>query len=302
MVSKALTHYNSILDGKSKARYLIAKSHPERSDASMHAKLERAGAMLRHCGFCERRCGVDRSKGERGHCGVLNTRISAEFLHMGEETDLIPSHTIFFTGCTFDCSYCQNWDISTSPESGAEILPDALAAIIKRRAVQGSRNVNWVGGDPTAHTHYVLETMKNCDVNLPQIWNSNMYMTDDAMGLLNGVIDIYLSDFKYGNDACALRLSNVPEYMRIVKRNHLIAREGAEMIIRHLVLPGHLECCTMPVLTWISDNLEDVIVNVMGQYRPEHRASEHPELKHKLSNAEHGRAVRMAIDLGLELA
>lgn len=276
-------------------------------------KIELAKRMLSHCDLCERGCLVDRAKGEEGHCRVLTPRINSDFLHMGEEPDLIPSYTIFFSGCTLECVYCQNWDISTHPESGAEIESTAVAKMIEAKANldwgrdarpglnTSARNVNWVGGDPTPNLPFILETLGHCRANLPQVWNSNMYLSERAMDLLNGVIDLYLTDFKYGNDGCAKRLSNAPDYLRIVRRNHILARESAEMIVRHLVLPGHIDCCTRPVLEWVSSNLRDVKVNVMSQYRPEHRARQSPEISRPLRMEEYKRAIQIAESLGLDL-
>jgi len=232
---------------------------------------------------------------------------------MGEEPDLIPSYTIFFAGCTFNCVYCQNWDISTRPDSGAKVETTTLARMIERRhtdTAMGStaikpevcaRNVNWVGGDPTSNLPFILRVLKECGANLPQVWNSNMYLTEDAMRLLDGVIDVYLTDFKYGNDRCALRLSGIKNYMSVVERNHLIARQQCEMIIRHLILPGHLECCTRPILRWISERLSQVKVNVMPQYRPEFKASMFSELRRPIKMSEYREAVELAESLGLDL-
>jgi putative pyruvate formate lyase activating enzyme len=128
-----------------------------------------------------------------------------------------------------------------------------------------------------------------------------MYLTERTMELLEGVVDVYLTDFKYGNNECAKRLSNVDNYWDIVSRNHKIARSQCEMIIRHLVLPNHFECCTRPVLQWISENLKDVRVNVMDQYRPEFNAYEHKDLTRKLKSSEFERALKLALDLGLSL-
>jgi putative pyruvate formate lyase activating enzyme len=114
-------------------------------------------------------------------------------------------------------------------------------------------------------------------------------------------MDVHLTDFKYGNDNCARRLSKIPNYTKIVERNHILARQSAEMIIRHLVLPGHIECCTRPVLSWIAENLDDVKVNVMGQYRPEHRASEYEEIARGLKMKEYQSALAIAEELGLDL-
>jgi putative pyruvate formate lyase activating enzyme len=164
-----------------------------------------------------------------------------------------------------------------------------------------ARNVNWVGGDPTPHLHYILETLRECNTPIPQIWNSNMYLTERAMSLLEGVMDVYLTDFKYGNDDCAMRLSNAAGYTEIVRRNHAIARLSGEMIIRHLVLPSHLDCCTKPVLSWIAENLGEVKVNVMGQYRPAHNAHEHADISRSLKPSEHRKAVAFGESLGLDV-
>ena len=333
-----LSRYWKVLKGEASARYLICKhtrievdlssdiatlwkihasQHPnadsEGNVSLLDLKAEIARRVLEDCALCERNCGANRLAGSEGHCGVLEAKISSEFLHMGEEPDLVPSHTIFFSGCTFDCVYCQNSDISTNPKSGISISPERLSNVIARRATAEmgptrgllapvvSRNVNWVGGDPTSNLPYILATLSRCEVNTPQVWNSNMYLSQRALELLDGVIDVYLTDFKYGNDACARRLSNVDRYSDVVRRNHLIALNQAEMIVRHLVLPSHLDCCTRPILDWIAENLEGVKVNVMGQYHPAHRSMEFEELANPLGASEYRSALRMAEDLGLDL-
>ncbi len=164
-----------------------------------------------------------------------------------------------------------------------------------------ARNVNWVGGEPAPDLAYVLATLLHSNCNIPQVWNSNMYMTEESMRLLDGTMDVFLSDFKFGNDDCAKRLCGVDNYFEVVSRNHLLATKQSEVIVRHLVLPGHLECCTKPILKWLAENLPQADVNVMGQYRPEHRAAEYPELAKGLSRREFEEAFRFAVDLGLSL-
>ena len=265
-------------------------------------KLELANRILKCCTFCERKCKVDRTKGEKGFCQVNKiSRLSSEFLHFGEEACLVPSHTFFFIGCNFYCVYCQNWTISRQIEKGVPITGKKLANIAKkRRLVEKSRNINLVGGDPTPHLHTIIEMLKFLEVNVPIVWNSNMYLSLEAMKLLEGCVDVYLTDFKYGNDACAERLSKVKNYTEIIKRNHLIAKRQGELLIRHLVLPNHVECCTSNILKWISDNLgNEVRVNIMAQYRPEFEAINYPELKRKVSGEEMKKAFEIAKELGL---
>lgn len=239
-------------------------------------KIEITKRILERCHLCERKCGVNRLKGEVGVCGVRETRVSSEFLHIGEEPELIPSHTIFFSGCTFKCIFCQNWDISQSPDKGRIIPPKKLSEIIEYR---GGRNVNWVGGDPTSNLLYILEVLKCCNEKLPQIWNSNMYLTKETMNLLNGIIDLYLTDFKYGNNECGRKLSKIKRYWEVVTRNHLEAERQCEIILRHLVLPSHFDCCTKLIIDWISENLTPgrTIVNIMDQYHPDYKILSSPE-------------------------
>ncbi|MDD1767921.1 MAG: radical SAM protein [Methanomassiliicoccales archaeon] len=279
-------------------------------------KAELARRMMRRCEICEWKCSVDRTAGQEGRCGVLDARISSEFLHYGEEPQLIPSYTIFFSGCNFKCAFCQNYDISTDPGNGLLVPATRLADMIERRAsgsetspsvqatgrVRGRAvNVNWVGGDPTPNLAYILDVLRISSADIPQIWNSNMYLSEKSMRLLEGVIDIYLTDLKYGNDSCAKRLSGIPDYMRIVSRNHVLAAKHAEVIVRHLVLPNHVECCSIPAMNWLSKNTPEALVNVMDQYRPMHRAFEHEDISRGVRDEEYERVRDHAESLGLRL-
>ncbi|MEM1909017.1 MAG: radical SAM protein [Thermofilaceae archaeon] len=267
-------------------------------------KADIASELIKACRLCEWRCGVDRTQGEKGVCGLTSeVRVASAFLHMGEEAPLVPSGTIFFTGCSFKCVFCQNWDISTNPLNGVPVGPRELAAIATKLRREGARNINYVGGNPDQQLHVILSSLKYMDVNVPLLWNSNMYMSVEALQLLLDIIDIWLPDFKYGNDECALRLSKVPRYFEVVSRNHKTAHDSGDMIIRHLVLPNHVECCTKPVLKWISENCPRALVNIMDQYRPEHLVAFYPEkyreIARRPSPRELEEAYAFADELGL---
>jgi len=137
---------------KTLEKMILSEIEPEKS--LLDLKIEIANRIFKNCHFCERRCGVDRNK-ETGVCGVKNASIASEFLHMGEEDVLVPSHTIFFSGCTFKCVFCQNWDISQRI-NGLYIDPEKMTTIIENRETQGSKNVNWVGGEPTTNSKYFV--------------------------------------------------------------------------------------------------------------------------------------------------
>ncbi len=245
----------------------------------LDVKIEIANRIVRSCIFCERRCRVDRTKAI-GACRLDHrTYVHSWFHHLGEEPPLVPSGTIFYGGCNFRCVFCQNYDISqVEPRGGIPVTPRQLALMQEELRRYGARNINHVGGEPTPNIHTILASFKYLNINVPQLWNSNMYLTEEAMRLIIHVIDIWLPDFKYGNNKCATRLSAAPRYFEVVTRNLRIAVEHGDMIIRHLVLPGHLECCTKPILKWIAENLpkDRILVNIMDQYRPEFMVLKYP--------------------------
>lgn len=297
--AKSSTNINELLDEHDKLNVLYKKSYASSSwddlvkiDYSyMDLKIDIAEEIMVHCVLCEKNCEINR-RFEKGSCGVQKSYITSEFLHMGEEPPLIPSHTIFFAGCNFECVYCQNYDISQYPTVGMLLEPERLAKIIDLRRKQGSRNVNFVGGDPTPNLPYVMKTMKYTMENIPVVWNSNLYLSEFSMKLLDGFVDLYLTDFKYGCDECAQRLSGISNYTEIVGRNHISAYNAGDMIIRHLILPNHVECCSKPLLKWIRNNLgKDVVLNIMAQYHPVYKASEHEDLS-RLVNSDEIREVK----------
>lgn len=278
----------AILSGKRKPKYL---------SADIDSLIEQCKKIVKSCTLCERHCGVDRLKGELGVCGVGEAKISSEFLHHGEERELVPSHTVFFSGCNFKCIYCQNWDISQNPEAGVKFPPEALADAVKGRFSQGSKNLNLVGGEPTPNLLYILQVLKHLNISISIVWNSNMYMTKSTISMLNRFVDLYLTDFKYGNNACGLRLSKVENYFDVVSRNHRLI--DGDIIVRHLVLPNHVECCSKPILKWIAKNLgTDTHVNVMAQYRPCYHADEYDEISAPLNRDEYVQALEYARNLG----
>jgi putative pyruvate formate lyase activating enzyme len=273
---------------------------PEKSYLDL--KIGIANKILASCHFCTRRCGVDRFKGERGYCGC-GTRItvSSIFEHMGEEPELVPSGTIFTIGCTMRCRHCQNWTISQRMEKGEVYSPEELAREVERLRMNGCRNANLVGGEPTPWLQQWLETFKHVDKNVPVVWNSNSYYSPETAQLLAGFADVYLLDFKYGLDECAEKISDAPNYWKACTQNHLEAKKYGELIIRILVLPNHLDCCVKSITNWIAENLgTETRVNVMFQYRPEWRAHEIPELRRRLTRDEMNKAVQLAKEANLK--
>ncbi|MHA1340446.1 MAG: radical SAM protein [Promethearchaeota archaeon] len=287
-------------------------------------KIELVERMLQSCEFCENQCNANRSEGKSGFCGVPSqSYVSSAFLHYGEEPPLVPSGTIFFSGCTFDCVFCQNWDISTqgkakysrSFSNWNKINAEQLAELSLRLEERGAKNINYVGGDPTPNLHTIIKSLRYLDVNIPQLWNSNFYNTINALKILIDVIDIWLPDFKYGNNECAKKYSGINRYWDVITRNFKFIYDNAilsknekgnkirnrDIIIRHLVMPNHFECCTKPILEWISKEIPNVMVNIMGQYRPEYlvRKNYFPEINRRVSINEMAKAFALAEGLGI---
>ncbi|HWR82434.1 MAG TPA: radical SAM protein [Candidatus Deferrimicrobium sp.] len=291
-MNPALSNYYRILAGQVLPRFKTCDLAP---------KIDEARQILQCCELCERLCLVDRAAGEQGYCTVgTRMSVSSAFDHYGEEKFFVPSFTVFFNCCTFACRFCQNWEISQAQcdETARFVTEPELARAIDRHSY--CKNVNLVGGEPTPYVPFILETLRHVSADIAVVWNSNFYMSERSMKLLRNVVDVYLSDFKFGNDDCALRLSDAPDYSAIVRRNHLSAFKDAELVIRHLILPTHLECCTKPVLEFIAQHFgTGVVVNLMDQYRPCYEADSLNDVNRRITNDEFTRAVDVARKLGL---
>ncbi|MFX1288514.1 MAG: radical SAM protein, partial [Promethearchaeota archaeon] len=237
-----------------KNRTLVSKNY-------IHLAETLALKYLEDCMFCERQCSVNRIDGEKGFCLISkDSFISSAFLHMGEEAPLIPSGTIFFQGCNFGCVFCQNYDISQKWKGRSKIEDVAqkvdvkqLAALADRLVGKGAININYVGGDPIPNIHTIIGSLQYQTSNITQLWNSNFYLSDKALSLIINLMDFWLPDFKYGNNECGKKYSGIDNYFDIISRNHKrIHDEGSgEIIIRHLIMPNHIECCSKPILDYI---------------------------------------------------
>ncbi|MCS7096077.1 MAG: radical SAM protein [Candidatus Bathyarchaeota archaeon] len=296
--TQAFYEFEKEVDSKGKAAFEIVAQRKSYLDL----KVAIAKQIMKNCHFCIRRCNINRHEGKLGFCRCGKTiTVSSIFEHMGEEPELVPSGTVFTLGCTIRCKHCQNWAISQWLENGEAYSPERLAKEIVLLRESGCRNVNLVGGEPTPWLEQWLETFKHVTLNVPVVWNSNAYYSPETAQLLAGFVDVYLLDFKYGPGDCSKKISEAPNYWEVCTSNHLQAKNYGELIIRVLVLPSHLECCTRPILNWIAENLgREIRVNVMFQYRPEWRAYEIPELRRRLTRSEMEAAIRIARDAGLK--
>ncbi len=248
-------------------------------------------ALASPCRLCPRACGARRAEGERGECGVgLLPLVASAGPHFGEERELVGrggSGTIFFAGCNLACIFCQNYDISHL-RAGREATPEKVAEMMFALERQGCENINFV--TPThvaAAMAEAIELARAQGLTLPIVYNSGGYDGVETLELLDGYVDIYMPDAKYGPAAPARELSDVPDYFDRMKEalremhrqvgdlavdGRGVATRG--LLIRHLVLPNGL-ADSEPVMKFIPEELSrESYVNVMAQYRPCYRADE----------------------------
>jgi putative pyruvate formate lyase activating enzyme len=266
---------------------------------------DRVALAQRHyraCGLCEHRCGVDRLAGEVGPCKAgVTPRVFRHRVEYGEELDLVPSHLFYLSGCDLRCAFCIAGLDAFDPRRGRELTGDFFNDAVAWGREQGARNIQWVGGEPTIHLPAILEVMSRCPVLPPVVWKSDFHCTPDALSLLDGVADVYLADFKFGNDECARRVCGVDNYVSILQRNLKIAETQGRLIVRHLLLPGHADCCLRPIVGWMAEHLPTAEFSLRDGYLPAWRAQRMVGLNVSNSRAEIAAAHRIVRDARLEV-
>ncbi|OUP08448.1 radical SAM protein [Collinsella sp. An2] len=282
-----------------------------------------AGALLSpsslgSCELCPRRCRADRLAGARGICGADGTlRLARAALHFWEEPPIsgeAGSGTIFFSGCPLKCVYCQNHEISTG-NFGIEVPPERLVEIMLELQDQGALNINLVTATHYAHLlPQALDDARRRGLSIPIVYNTSGYERVEAVRELGDLVDIWLTDFKYGDAALGRALSHVPDYPEVaestlVEMSRQLARRGGPasrpdgtwtrgIIVRHLVLPGHVDD-SCRVLDRIWNAVGDVPISVMNQYTPNARMrTQGGELARAITDEEYEQVLDHADDLG----
>ncbi|MBU3917439.1 radical SAM protein [bacterium] len=282
----------------------------------LREKIREARKILKSCTLCPRECKKDRIAGELGECETgENAFVSSYNAHFGEEPPLVGalgSGTIFFTHCNLKCNFCQNYDISHE-KNGEEVTIGQLAGIMLILQNSGCHNINFV-----TPTHVVPQILAALDMAIdgglyvPLIYNSSGYEKKETLDLLNGVIDIYMPDFKFWDPKVAEITCNAPDYPEMARIALLemhqqvgdfevdqngIAYRG--LLVRHLVLPSEM-AGTADVMEFIANNISaNTYVNIMNQYRPCGKAHYVEELSKSLSMVDYQKAVKLAKKAGI---
>ena len=252
------------------------------------------------CTCCPRRCGADRAGGKPGFCGVPENPVVARAApHFGEEPCISGergSGTVFFSGCTLRCVFCQNYEISRG-RSGKEISVDRLRDIFLELRDQGVHNINLVTADH--YVYAVREALDGLDLGIPVVWNCSGYESMEMLKALEGLVQVYLPDLKYLDPALAKRYSAAPDYPEIATAaiREMVRQTGPfvldsdsmlqkGVLIRHLILPEQGEN-SKRVIDWVSETFQpdEVLFSLMSQYTPMGNLERFPELRWPVSPA-----------------
>jgi putative pyruvate formate lyase activating enzyme len=265
-------------------------------------RLAQARQHYRCCTLCEHRCGIDRQAGQRGPCKAgPSARVFRHRIEYSEEAPLVPSHLFYLSGCDLRCVFCIAERNAFDPGRGQPLTAALFQEAVAWGTTQGARTLQWVGGEPTIHLPGILEVMAACSALPPIVWKSDFHGTPEALALLEGVVDVYVADFKFGNDGCARRLSSINGYLSIVTRNLVLASQQADLIVRHLLLPGHFDCCYRPIVHWMQRHLPEVSFSLRDGYLPYWQARHYAELGKPLDCDQGERARDLAAQAGLRL-
>jgi putative pyruvate formate lyase activating enzyme len=246
-----------------------------------------ARAMLADCRFCAHDCGVNRLAGEFGLCRAgASPRFFSAQTEVSDELELIPTFAIALSGCDLRCDFCITGKESWNPCAGENFSAREIAGKAKMALRNGARTIMVLGGEPTIHLPAALELVAELPDSAKLIWKTNAHGSAQARELLDGMFDVWLADFKFGNDDCARRLAKISNYIQVVQENLLWANERSELIVRHLLMPGHIDCCWKPIANWLAENLPGVKVNLRAGFWPAWKSARHSELHGTVSTKE----------------
>jgi putative pyruvate formate lyase activating enzyme len=269
---------------------------------------------LQICHLCPRKCEANRPAGETGYCGAGHELVVyTAFLHHGEEPGISGakgSGTIFFSGCSLKCVYCQNFRFSHTLD-GNRVSAEDLARIMVRLQEKGAENINLV--TPTHFLPWIMDGLAKAfrqGLTLPIVYNTSGYETAETVKLLENAVDIYLADMRYVTPSLAERYSQASDYpavnqaalrrmydQKITVWEGPLLKEG--LVIRHLVLPGGVDEA-IRVLRWVSENTPRAVISLMFQYQPYFRASLYPEIDRRVNEEEYESVMDFLDELDLE--
>lgn len=269
--------------------------------------LEDMKTAYEHCELCPRRCGADR-RSRKGFCGAgTEIRAAKAMLHPWEEPAVgIPAGTVFFSGCTLGCLYCQNYRISHEGV-GKTLSPEELARVFLDLQDKGAKNIDLV--TPTHYLPGILTALDLCGdrLQLPIVYNCGGYERKEVIEMLEDTVDIWLPDIKYYSNETARKYSGAGDYFEVAVTavqemlRQVKGKESKKLILRHMVLPGQKED-SIRLLRELAERIgtEGYLLSLMSQYTPFYKAHEHPEIDRRVTSYEYGKVLDEAVRLGFD--
>lgn len=272
--------------------------------------------MYNSCTLCPRTCQVNRASGETGFCGkTASIQVARASLHMWEEPCISGTNgsgTIFFTGCNLKCVFCQNHTIAIG-KKGREVSVSQLADLFLMLQDKGAHNINLV--TPSHYVPGIAETLrlaKKQGLCLPIVYNTSGYDSVSTLSLLDGLVDVYMPDFKYVSGELSKRYSHADDYFNVAKASlaEMFRQVGSPVfdgdmlvkgiLVRHLLLPGCTEDSKAVIQYLHATYGDNIFISIMNQYTPLPHVATFPEINRKVTPAEYDEVVDFAIDLGVE--
>ena len=270
------------------------------------------------CMLCPRECNADRASNQKGYCGETNEiKIARAALHMWEEPCICAgngSGAVFFSGCPLQCIFCQNADIATGA-CGKVIAPGRLTEIFLELQEKGACNINLI--TPTHFIHQIIPALRQAKyegLSIPVVYNTGGYEKADTLRLIEGLVDIYLPDFKYVSSRLSARYSNAPDYFEtactaiaemfrqvgppVMDSKTGLMKKG--LIVRHLMMPRHLADSKRVIAYLFETYRHNIYISIMNQYTPMHVFADMPELSRRVSRKEYHALADYCISLGVE--
>jgi len=286
------------------------------SSGELRDRTQTAWDLLSSCSLCPRNCRIDRLSGEKGLCRQgSKAKVARALPHFGEEPPFSGSRgagTVFFSGCALRCLYCQNYQISQEG-IGEELAPEELAGLFLDLQNEGCHNLDLVS--PTPHLPFIfsaLELAVSQGFHLPIVYNTHGYLSETTLNLLEGIVDIYLADMKYGDDQSASRLSQVEDYLYYnqLAVKHMFRQVGPlksdeqgigfrGLLVRHLILPEK-KSNSLGVIKAIASISLEIPISLMAQYRPCFKACQVPEIRRSIHPSEYKEVVIHAEQFNFE--
>lgn len=303
MSAQALWEIHDHAVEKAGSRAIQNEQHADEASL-LELKILIARRLLSNCTLCSRRCGVDRLAGGEGVCGLgAEALVGEHFTHLAEEAPVNPSYLISLTGCGLQCRFCQQYRLLYLGAGAAQALTPAMWSELD---MAGARSLSFAGGNPDESLYGILRFLFAAPAGwkLPVVWNTNAFCPPETIRLLDRVVDAFIPDFKFGSRRCADNLANAFDYPAVAKAAiQEMVSQGVPVILRVLVLPGHVDCCHLPALAAIASmKAKNLWVSVRGQYAPAWRIGPADGILMRRPNREEVEVVRAyAVAAGLNL-